>query len=143
MAVGWWVATILLIIIVGQFVANKRLKEQLRDQAAESARLNNKLSAMTRALSEVNARRKKLLSASSQVLIIFESYFKISSANKVAKRLFGKLIKGSTLMAWTRQYQLQELVEQTLQGEKVPPIYLHFNQRTLEVHARSIKTIDQ
>jgi two-component system phosphate regulon sensor histidine kinase PhoR len=46
-------------------------------------------------------------------------------------------------MAWTRQYQLQELVEQTLQGQKAPPIYLHFGQRTLEVHARSIKTIDQ
>jgi two-component system phosphate regulon sensor histidine kinase PhoR len=143
MGAGWWVAAILLIVIVIQFIAYKRMKEQLRSGAAKAARLNNKLAATTRELSEVNARRRKLLSASTQALIIVENDFKISSANKVAKRLFGKLTKGSSLMAWTRQYQLQELVEQTLQGKKASPSYIHFNQRTLEVHARSIKTIDQ
>src|SRR5262245_32388841 len=143
MVAGWWVAVILLIIVVVQIVSYKRLKEQLRQQTAESARLSNKLSSTNRELFEVNARRKKLLSASTQALIIVESDFKISSANKVAKRVFGKSAKGSTLMSWTRQYQLQELVEQTLQGQKVSPVYLHFNGRTLEVHARSIKTADQ
>jgi two-component system phosphate regulon sensor histidine kinase PhoR len=42
-------------------------------------------------------------------------------------------------MAWTRQHQLQELVEQTLRGEKMPPLYLTFHNRYLEAHARSIK----
>lgn len=143
MVAGWWIAAILLIVVIIQFIAYRRLKMQLRTQAAKAARLNNKLSATTKELSEVNARRRKLLAASTQALIIVERDFKISSANKVARRLFGKLIKGSTLMAWTRQYQLQNLVEQTLQGEKASPIYLQFNQRTLEVHARSIKTIEQ
>jgi two-component system, OmpR family, phosphate regulon sensor histidine kinase PhoR len=143
MVAGWWIAIFLLVLVVIQGVAYKRLKDQLRRQTAESARLSNKLSSTTRELFELNTRRKKLLSASTQALIIVEGDFRISSANKVAKRLFGKSAKGSTLMSWTRQYQLQELVEQTLQGQKVSPVYLHFHGRTLEVHARSIKAADQ
>jgi two-component system phosphate regulon sensor histidine kinase PhoR len=42
-------------------------------------------------------------------------------------------------MTWTRQYQLQELVEKTLQGEKMPPTYFMFDHRSLEAHARVIR----
>jgi two-component system phosphate regulon sensor histidine kinase PhoR len=44
-----------------------------------------------------------------------------------------------TLMAWTRQHQLQELVSQVFQGKKMPPLYFNLGDRILEAHARSIK----
>jgi two-component system phosphate regulon sensor histidine kinase PhoR len=42
-------------------------------------------------------------------------------------------------MQWTRQHQLRELVDQTLAGEKMPPVYFTKDDRTLEAQARSIK----
>ena len=137
---GWWIVfTILAVILVVQGFAYKRLKGRWRREASETARLNRKLSDTRRELAEVNARRKKLLAAATQALIIVESDFTISSANKVAKRLFGKHPKGVSLMAWTRQHQLQELVERTLEGEKLPPMYVTWRDYNLEARARVIK----
>lgn len=42
-------------------------------------------------------------------------------------------------MAWTRQHQLQELVEQTLEGEKLPQTYFSWKDHHLEARARAIK----
>lgn len=140
MTIGWWVAGVCFVIIIIQTWVCRQLRGQLREGAAEAGRLANRLSFMQRELAEVNARRKKLLSASTQALIIVEGDFTISSANKVARRLFGKRPSpDSTLMTWTRQHQLQELVEATLRGEKMPPLYFAFDNRNLEAHARSIK----
>lgn len=139
MAVGWWIAAALLVALMIQLVICKRLRDQRWRDKAEIARLNSSLSILRQELAEVNARRKKLLAASTQALIIVEKDYQISSANKVAKRLFGKLGKTTTLMAWTRQHQLQELVDQTLQGTKMPPLYFNLDDRSLEAHARVIK----
>lgn len=139
MAIGWWAAAILAGVVVALAYRYTHLKKQLRQEKSEISRLNFKLSTTRRELAEVNARRKKLLAAATQGLIIVESDFTISSANKVAKRLFGKRPKGSSLMAWTRQHQLQELVEQTLEGQKMPAILINWGERTLEAHARAIK----
>jgi two-component system phosphate regulon sensor histidine kinase PhoR len=49
------------------------------------------------------------------------------------------LDKADTFTTWTRRHQLRELVDQTLQGEKMPPVYFSKDDKTLEVHARSIK----
>jgi two-component system phosphate regulon sensor histidine kinase PhoR len=136
---GWWIAALLFLVLAGLAVANRRLKNQLRQSTGESAHLQAKLSETRQELAEVNARRKKLLSASTQALIIIESNYQISSANKVARQLFGKFEKGSTLMTWTRQHQLQELVKQTLRGNKMPPLYFIWNENNLEAHARFIK----
>ena len=137
---GWWMVVVLLAAIIAvQGFAYHRLKERLRREANETFRLNQKLSDTRHELAEVNARRKKLLAAATQALIIIESDFTISSANKVAKRLFGKYSKGVSLMAWTRQHQLQELVERTLEGEKLPPIYFVWADKNLEARARVIK----
>jgi len=135
----WWLIGALLIALVALGFVYKRQKKQLRQSAAEVSHLRRRLSETRKELAEVNARRKKLLSASTQALIIVENDFTISSANKVAKRLFGKFKKGTTLMAWTRQHQLQELVEQTFQGEKLPFIYFIWHDYHLEARARSIK----
>ncbi|MEW5961318.1 MAG: ATP-binding protein [Chloroflexota bacterium] len=140
MILGWWLAAALLLIIVVLIFANRSLRRQLRAEATENARLSGRLAYVQGELAEVNARRKKLLAASTQALMIVEADFTISSANKVAKRLFGrKPSRDVSLMTWTRQHQLQELVEATLQGEKMPPVYFIFNNRNLEAHARSIK----
>jgi two-component system phosphate regulon sensor histidine kinase PhoR len=71
--------------------------------------------------------------------MIVENDFTVSSANKVARRFFGLLEKPKTLMAWTHQHKLQELVAQTMKGEKMPPIYFSMGERILEAHARSIR----
>jgi two-component system phosphate regulon sensor histidine kinase PhoR len=139
LAVGWWIAAVLLVALLIEIVICKRLRGQRWRDNAEIARLNSRLSILRQELAEVNARRKKLLAASTQALIIVEKDYQISSANKVAKRLFGKPGKTTTLMAWTRQHQLQELVDQTLQGTKMPPLYFHLDDRSLEAHARVIK----
>jgi len=137
---GWWIVVVLLAVIVAlQGVAYKRLKARWRHETNEAARLNRKLSDTRRELAEINARRKKLLAAATQALIIVENDFIISSANKVAKRLFGKHPKGTSLMTWTRQHQLQELVERTLAGEKLPPTYFSWQDHHLEAQARAIK----
>ena len=137
---GWWIVfTILVVIIVAQGFAYRRLKTRWRQEINETTRLNRKLSDTRRELAEINTRRKKLLAAATQALIIVESNFTISSANRVAKRLFGKHPKGSSLMTWTRQHQLQELVERTLAGEKLPPMYITWNDHHLEAQARVIK----
>lgn len=141
--IGWWVAALLSATVLVLVWAYRRLKNQYRQAVSETYRLQRKLSETRRELSEVNARRKKLLSASTQALIIVESDYTVTSANKVAKRLFGKRRKGATLMAWTRQHHLQELVEQTLQGNKMPPIYFYWEERHLEARARAIKSNQQ
>lgn len=138
MGIGWWLLAALL-VIVGQFVLYWRLKKQFRQLEADSVRLERKLSFVRRELAEAQNRRKKLLSASTQALIIVEKDYSISSANKVARRLFGPLDKSDTFTTWTRQHQLRELVDQTLRGEKMPPLYFNKDDRTLEVHARAIK----
>jgi two-component system phosphate regulon sensor histidine kinase PhoR len=136
---GWWVAVLLLVILIVQTIAYRRLKNQLQQETTEMVRLESKLSFVETTLGEVQARRKKSLAASTEALIIVEGDYTISSTNKVAKRLFGKPGKGVTLMAWTRQHQLQELVDQVLQGTKVPSLYFNWNDRRLEVHARAVK----
>ena len=92
-------------------------------------RLRNRLSDARQELDEVNNRRKKLLAASTQALIIVENDYTISSANKTAKHMFGKPGKTTTLMQWTRQHQLQEMVNQVFEGQKVPPLYLNLQER--------------
>jgi two-component system phosphate regulon sensor histidine kinase PhoR len=140
MSVGWWiVVALLLLIIIGQIVFYWPLKKQFRQAEARSMQLERKLAFVRSELAEAQMRRKKLLSASTQALIIVEKDYRISSANKVARRLFGPIDKADTFTTWTRQHQLRELVDQTLQGEKMPPIYFTKNDRTLEAHARSIK----
>ncbi len=136
---GWWIAALLLIILVGYTFPYRRLNKRLQQSLAEAARLKSKLSSTRRELVEVNARRKKMLAASTEALVIVERDYKISSANKVARRLFGKPGSEATLMAWTRQHLLQELVEHTFQGEKAPPLYFTWGDRNLEAHTRFIK----
>jgi len=136
---GWWVAAGLLVLLVIQAVAYKRLKTQLRQEINETARLNRKLASVRQGLNEINTRRKKLLSASTQALVIVEKGGVISSANKVARKLFGKPGKNITLMAWARQHQLQDLVNQTLEGKPTPPLYFNIGDKILEAHARPIK----
>ncbi len=139
MVMAWWIAALLLIIVIGQFMFYRRLKSQLRQEETRLLRLERKFSFVRNELAEAQTRRKKLLSASTQALIIVEKDYHVSSANKVARRLFGPLDKSDTFTTWTRQHQLRELVDQTLQGEKMPPIYFSKDDKTLEVHARSIK----
>ncbi len=140
MTLGWWIAAGLVVVVVVQLLAIRTLRRQLRAESTENARLSGRLAYVQGELAEVNARRKKLLAASTQALLIVEADFTISSANKVARRLFGrKPGRDVTLMTWTRQHQLQELVEAILEGEKMPPVYFTFNGRNLEAHARSIK----
>lgn len=136
----WWVITVALAGLVGmQYYANRKCREQLRQYTTEIDQLNQKLSDTRQDLAEVNARRKKLLSASTQALIIVERDGRVSSASKMAKRMFGKYEKGSSLMTWTRNHQLYELFEHTLAGEKLPPTLLNTHDRILEANARWIK----
>ena len=140
MMLGWAVAALLLALLIVLALAYRRLRNDLRREQMEIARLNNRLAHIQTELAELNARRKKLLSAATQGLVIVERDFTISSANKVARRMFGrKPKKDTTLMTWTRQHQLQELVERTLEGEKMPPVHFTFNDRNLEAQARAIK----
>ncbi len=135
----WWIIAGLLLGAIVQFIVNKRLKQELRNEKIETAKTVERLSTTRQRLSEVKARRKKLLAASTQALIIVESDGKISSANKVARRLFGKPEKDATLISWTYQHQLQEQVIQTLIGEKMPPLYFNYGELSLEAHARAIR----
>ncbi len=138
--INWAIVLISGAIVIVLALACRQLKQQLRRARQEISQLTNRLSYVQTELAELTARRKKLLSASTQALMIVEADFSVSSANKMTKRLFGKKpSKEPTLMAWTRQHQLQELVEQTLRGEKMPALYFMFNDRHLEAHARSIK----
>jgi sensor histidine kinase regulating citrate/malate metabolism len=137
--VGWILSIVLLALLVVIGLVCRNLRNRLRQEQTETAHLRNKLAFVRSELAEVNRRRKKLLAASTQALIIVEEDHTISSANKVARRLFGKPDKPITLMAWTRQHQLQELVIEALQGEKMPPLYFTLGDRSLEAHARAIK----
>lgn len=136
---GWWIAAALLLILIIQFIFYHRLKAQVRQEAGRVARLTRKLALARHELAEVQTRRKKLLSAATQGLIIVEQDYSISSANKVAKQLFGPLHKKTSFMQWTRQHQLRELVDQTLRDEKMPPLYFNKDDKILEAHARAIK----
>lgn len=136
---GWLVAVLVLVIITQAFFYRK-LRKQLHQQKIKNIQLSSEFMDLEKELAEVKTRRKRLLAAATQALIIVEKDFTISNANKVARRLFGsKPTTETTFMAWTRNHQLQELVEMTLQGEKIPPIYVHLGDRILEAQARSIK----
>jgi two-component system phosphate regulon sensor histidine kinase PhoR len=139
MMLGWSISIVLLTLLVALVFVCRRLRSRLRQEQTETARLRNKLSSIRRELAEVNKRRKKLLAASTQALLIVEKDYTISSANKTARRMFGKPDKTTTLMAWTRQHQLQELVSQAMQDRKMPPLYFNLEERSLEARARAIK----
>ena len=126
MSVWWGITALLTLLLAIQFFLYRQKKKELDLQISENMRLESKLTDTRRDLAELNARRKKLLAASTQGLIIVERDGSISSANKVAKRIFGKFRKEEiTLMRWTRQHQLHELVEHTLAGEKMPAMYFN------------------
>jgi two-component system phosphate regulon sensor histidine kinase PhoR len=137
--VGWWLAGALLIVVIIQTFRCRRLQNRLQQEVGETARLSRELASVKHDLKEINKRRKKLLAASTQALVIVERDGIISSANKVAKRLFGKPGKHTSLMSWTRQHKLHELVTRTLEGEKMPPAYFNVGDKILEAHARWVK----
>lgn len=136
---GWVVASLLFLIAVALGVTCRRLYNQLRQSQARLTRLTGELASVQKELIEVKNRGKKSFAASTEALIVVERDYTISSANKVARRLFGKPAKGVTLMTWTRQHRLQELVEQALQGKKLPPLYFDLNERSLVAHTRFVK----
>ncbi len=136
---SWSIATVLLIILIVLAFVHNRLRSRFHREQAKVARLTSKLAAVRKELAEIKTRRKKSFAASTEALVIIEKDYTISSANKVAKKLFGKPAKGTTLMAWTRQHRLQELVDQVLQGEKVPPLHFTLDDRILKAHTRFVK----
>ena len=141
---GWWVAGVLLIGGVVLTLYTRRLQDKLRQERRNILELQRELSATMSELSDVKTRRKRLVAASTQALIIVEKDYHISSANKVARQLFGPIEKKKqTFIEWTRKHQLLEMVDRVLQGEKVPILYFSMDDKILEVHARSIKFMDE
>lgn len=137
--VSWSISTVLLTLLIVMAFTCRNLRLQLRQEQTRTARLQNRLSFLRRELAAVNNRRKKLLTASTQALVIVEHDYTISSANKTAKYMFGKPTKSETLMSWTRQHQLQELVDQAMAGYKLPTLYFGYQSRYFEAKARPIK----
>ncbi len=137
---AWILLALAGLVILALLFAVHRLRKTIREQSIDLARLTNRLHSVQTELRQINARRKKLLAASTQALMIVENDFTVSSANRTARQLFGKKPeKKPSLMAWTHHYQLQDLVERTLQGEKIPSIYFQSGSRYLEARARPIK----
>ncbi len=130
---------LLLLVVGGQWVLYRRMKRRFEAAEGQRIRLQERLSFVKNELAAVQTRRKRLLAASTQALIIVEKDNHISSANKVAKRLFGSFEKETSFIEWTRQHQLSDLVQQTLENKKMPPVYFNRGDRVLEAHARSIK----
>ncbi|GAB4445500.1 MAG: ATP-binding protein [Anaerolineae bacterium] len=139
LSVGWWLAGALLVALAVCLLKYRQTKIALREEQTEVTNLLSQLTEANQELADVKARRKKLLSASTEGLIIIEQDFTISSANKQARRIFGKPGKDITLMGWTRQRQLHELVARTIAGEKMPSLYVNYDDLTLEANARAIK----
>ncbi len=138
---GWIVGAISLVVLAGYIVSYRRLRAELSQEKKYVLELQRELSSTMGELSDVQTRRKRLLAASTQALVIVEMDYRVSSANKVAKELFGPFKKKKmTFIEWTRQHQLLELVDLTLAGEKTPPLYFSVGERFLEAHARSIKS---
>jgi len=140
MITSWAISTVLLTLLIVLGVVCRNLRSQLKAEKMETMRLRNRLSDMRREVAEINNRRKKLLAASTQALIIVEDDYTISSANKTAKHIFGKPGKSTTLMQWTRQHQLHEMVSQVFGDQKVPALYFNLQDRYLEANARPIKS---
>jgi two-component system phosphate regulon sensor histidine kinase PhoR len=140
MSIAWGVAVLLLAVIIIQFISCRHKHSQLQAAITETARSAVRLDLIKKELSDVKTRRGKLLSASTEALIIVEKDYTVSSDNKMARRMFGKKPgKDATLMSWIRQYQLQELAERTMKDEKMPPVYFPYQDRYMEAHARAIK----
>lgn len=136
---GWIVAAVLFVLLVVLGAICRRFTKQLQQARTDKAHLTNRLAAIQKELNDEKSRGKKSFAVSTEALIVVERDFTISSANKVARRLFGKPAKGTTLMTWTRQHRLQELIQQTMQGKKMPPLYFDFGNRSLVARTRFIK----
>ncbi len=140
MAYGWAVAAILLAGLIGLLVLRRRLLQELKLERRNVLELQRELSVTIGELSDVKTRRKRLLAASTQALIIVEKDHRVSSANKVARSLFGPLDKERhTFIEWTRKHQLLEMVDQVLAGQKTPTLYFSMGNKFLEANTRSIK----
>jgi two-component system phosphate regulon sensor histidine kinase PhoR len=136
---GWSIALLLLILSIGLIISCRRLKAQLRQEQMQLARLKSDLAGLENELADVKTRRKRSFAASTEALIMVERDYTISFANKVARKMFGKPARGITLMTWTRQHRLQELVDLALTGQKTAPVRFNLAERALETHARSVK----
>ena len=141
MIYGWIFAAVFLAGFAWLFVLNTRQRRTLRQERVHTLELQRELATTIKELSDVKTRRKRLLAASTQGLIIIERDYSVSSANKMAKQMFGPHRKRElSLIQWTRRHELQELVDSVLAGEKPPPLYFTLGHRYLEAHARSIKS---
>lgn len=140
MSYGWGVALLLLLLLIWLGLTLRWIRDELRQERRNVLELQRELATLAGELSDFKTRRKRLLAASTQALIIVEEDYLVSSANRVARQLFGPLNQNAmTFIEWTRQYHLQELVDQVLTGEKPPPLYFILGDKILEAHARSIK----
>ena len=136
---SWSIVVLLMALCISLIIMYRRLKEQLRQEQAQAARLKSDLVEFENELVDVKTRRKRSFAASTEALIVVERDYTISLVNKMARKAFGKPAKGITLMTWTRQHRLQALVDLALAGQKTAPVRFNLRERTLEAHARSVK----
>lgn len=136
----WWLVFVLLVLCLGAWMAYQRRYDAYATERAEKMSLRSQLNDINWELTTVKKRRKRLLSASTQALIVVEANNTISRTNKVARRLFGKPIKRvTTITAWIGEPSLHVLVDRALSGVTAPPLYFEWQGHYLEAHARSIR----
>lgn len=137
--IGWIIVVLLAIVIIFQRLAQRELKQQVEEQAYTIITLRQELAAYETQITEELNRRKRLLAASTEALMVVEQDYLISSANKAAKQIFGTFNKDDTFIRWTRHHELQDLVDQVLRGTKTPPLYFTKQDKILVANARTIK----
>jgi len=130
---------LLLIIISWQARAQRQLKIQLAQQNHDLNKLEQLLDNSKKKFSQLDTRYERILATSTQALIIIELDYTISSYNKTAKELFGRLHRGETFIRWTGNHELHELLEQVFQGIKTPPLHLSIGGKNLIANARAVK----
>lgn len=138
--IGWIIVVVLLgLVIIFQRLAHQQAQQKIDEQAYTIVRLRQDLAAHEIQITEELSRRKRLLAASTEALMVVEQDYRISSANKAAKQIFGTFNKDDTFIRWTRHHELQDLVDQVLRGTKTPPLYFTKQDKILVANARTIK----
>src|SRR3972149_5559441 len=126
--------SILLIILGGLFLLYQRARRERDSLRGAMAKLERELRAQAFDENQVSQRLAAVGAASSEAIVICKTDRTVIYMNPAARTLFTVPSDNQSLIAITRQHEIDQLFDEALAG-RAPDKQLFFNSRTFRVRA--------
>jgi two-component system, OmpR family, phosphate regulon sensor histidine kinase PhoR len=130
-------AVILLVLALAAWLIFHYRKENLKARMTQAVLRRDKQELATQ-LSQQSTLLETLAEITETAWLAVSYQGEVLYWNKAAEKFFGKPEAGLTLMKWTREDRLAELVDQAILEEAPPPIYFNHSGQDFRATARAI-----